>query len=296
MRAQRVVGKARLMLNLVLACFLVLSTVVWRNPGAVRQAIYTVFREYVQAGLFLDTREYQVAESAHFQVRYRDQDAAVIPLILATAEKIYQPINEQMGFTPSGKVSLVVYPNTASLQKSFGWDANQNAMGVYWMGTIRLLSPNAWIGESEPARIKKVFQQIGPMAHEYTHLVVDYQTKGNYTRWLTEGIAQYQESRLSGISFEPPDRLNLSEQLYTLNQLDRTFDIMPDQDLAYWEALSTVDFIVAGHGEGKLKDIIAQLGQGQNLNTVFQHELGCTKAEFENQWRQWVKKNYDRTQ
>ncbi|NPV26752.1 MAG: hypothetical protein HPY81_04660 [Firmicutes bacterium] len=290
MNAQRVVGKARLLFNLGLACFLVLGTVFWRYPGLARQAFYTVFREYVKTSLNLQTQDYQLAESEHFQVKYQFQDANVIPLVLETAEQIYQPINERLSFHPPGKIPIIVYPNMVALGKSFGCKADQRAMGVYWMGTIRLLSPNSWLGESEPDQMKRVFQQIGPMAHEYTHLVVDYITKGNYPRWLTEGIAQYEERQLTGFAFDPPSQLDPS-QLYTLNQLDRTFDVMPDQTLAYWESLAAVDFIVSTYGKDKLMVILDQLGQGRSINTVMKQVLGCNLTGFESQFRVWLKHN-----
>jgi len=53
-------------------------------------------------------------------------------------------------------------------------------MGVYWSGVIRILSPDEWLDEV-PSRGREVlFSQQGPIAHEYIHLLVDYQTRGNY--------------------------------------------------------------------------------------------------------------------
>ncbi len=66
--------------------------------------------------------------------------------------------------------------------------------GSIWAGLIRVLSPRAWMGDTPVSQQQQVFQSQGPVADEYTHLLVDYKTGGNYTLWLTEGLAQYAEA------------------------------------------------------------------------------------------------------
>ena len=60
------------------------------------------------------------------------------------------------------------------------------------MGFIHLQSP---LGN------KDYFKE-GPMVHEYTHLVVDELTGGNYSRWFTEGVAQYVEQQVTGYTLD----------------------------------------------------------------------------------------------
>ena len=115
-----------------------------------------------------------------------------------------EPVNKRLGFNPQGKSLVLIYPTREALGKSFGWAADQSAMGVYWAGVIRVLSPMAWVESAVTSEVEKEFRSSGPMVHEYTHLVVDYITRGNYTRWLTEGVAQYVERDITGFVLSEP--------------------------------------------------------------------------------------------
>ena len=81
-------------------------------------------------------------------------------------------------------------------------------------------------------------------------------TRGNYSRWLTEGLAQYIERDFTGFVLAEP----LPEEkkdIYSLTQLDRTFDQRPNQVLAYWQSLETVDYLIEQHGMEKMVNLMS---------------------------------------
>lgn len=275
-------GLSKLIIHLSLALLLFAAALMVKNPVLPKILGYHFVREAVRKSMYLQTLEWNTLESDHFLVRYQDQDADVAGLVLATAEKYYGPVSGVLGYTPEEKVPIIIYPDRASLNKSFGWDAAENAMGVYWAGVIRILSPKAWAGQGED--LAREFASQGPVAHEYAHLVVDYLTGGNYPRWLTEGVAQYVEREVTGFQF-PAVKVESGDELYDLAQLGKEFDSLPNQALAYHQSLSAVDYFVERFGFASLQALLLALGQGKDLNSAFLHTTGQDLNTFEIHWK-----------
>lgn len=275
----------RLLLNIVLAIFFITSAIFLRNPFAVRAVSYNLLREINKCQVYLKTWDWNTLRSNNFILKFEDEDALVAKLVMEIAEEIFEPINEALAYKPQEQVLMVMYPTKASLNKSFGWDADENAMGVYWAGTIRILSPLAWVDETESLATE--FRAQGPIAHEYAHLVVDYMTKGNYTRWLTEGIAQYLERELTGFAFAA-QAVEEKEQLYTFQQMTKEFDNLPDQSLAYYQSLAAIDYYVERYGFENLVSLLEDLGKGKSLSQTFLDNTGQSIESFEVQVQDYI--------
>jgi len=268
----------RISLNIALAFLLLSASFLLRYPFTVKAASYSLLREFAKGEIYLKTWNWNTLKGTNFVLRYETGDAQVADLVLQTAEEVFNPINEAFNYNQDEQVLLVMYPTKASLNKSFGWDADENAMGVYWAGSIRILSPLAWIEDVE--KIEQEFREQGPIAHEYTHLVVDYLTKGNYTRWLTEGVAQYMERELTGFAFPALDTVN-REELYSLAEMTSNFDNLPDQSLAYHESLAAVDYYVDRFGFDALVKLLHDLGSGKSLEQALEENSGLNLTSFE---------------
>lgn len=235
-----------------------------------------VMRAMVQQETRWRTADFREEQSQHFIIKYTAEDEGQIPLIEGAAEKAYQEVTDVFGREPGASVTLVVYPDEASLAKSFGWDKDEQAMGVYWGGTIRILSPRAYIKGDQ---IEETFYREGPMVHEFTHLMVDEISKGNYNRWWTEGVAQYVEKQVTGFKLEGPAT---PSDYYDLGTLEKKFDSL-DQKTAYWESLQLVEMIAQQYGEEKVYDVLTALGQGMSIKQALEASLGISYTAFENQ-------------
>jgi hypothetical protein len=246
--------------------------------------IYPVVRQVAMAKLDYETRNMQQYPTEHFLIKYTAADADQVPMVAEAAEAAYRPVTDMMGYVISKKATIYIYPDRQEMRKAFGWSGDESAMGVYYGGVIEILSPKAWLKSGETAA---AFVHNGPMAHEFTHLVLDYQTNGNYSRWFTEGLAQYTEYKVNHYEWITPTN-HLTGNLYTLAELDDHFDDLPNQALAYRESLAAVRFIADNFGEGKLRQIDGLLAQGETLKEAIPSALGLTYAEYEQSWRTWA--------
>ncbi|MEW6698114.1 MAG: peptidase MA family metallohydrolase [Bacillota bacterium] len=273
-------------LGITLAALLILAAFFIKLPNVIRTGTYTVFRETMKQKALWTTRHMETLNGDKFMVRYTAGHEADAELVLATAEKFYAPIADKYGYTGRSKIPVIVYPSRPELNRNFGWQANESAMGVYWTGVIRVLSPKVWVTEEDPASYRSEFMNSGPMAHEFTHLVVDYVTRGNYTRWFTEGVAQYEEYKLTGFEFEDMEAA-LDQPLYRLAEMDMYFDNLPNQPLAYRQSYLAVRYIAEVYGEESLKAILKSLAKNDKIDQAIPKSLGVEMEVFEKNYQFW---------
>jgi len=246
--------------------------------------VYPLVRQAAQIKVNYETGYMSVYETEHFKIKYTQADADTVNMIAEAAEAAYTPVTHELNYAPQGKTLILVQPNRNELRQAFGWSGNESAMGVYWGGVIQLLSPHAWLKSGATVQD---FIHSGPMVHEYTHLVFDYLTNGNYPRWFTEGLAQYVEYRVNDYEWQTATN-KLDGKLYTMTELDGDFDKLPNQALAYRQSLAAIRYIAEVYGDDKLREIISGLKAGQSMDKAIQRTLGLDYATFGHAWQEWA--------
>lgn len=260
---------------LIVIAFLVVFLA--RNNAFPRQASFSLFHYLSGQETNYKTINFKQVQTEHYIIKYQPVDEPYVDLIGETAEEAYASVTGIFSYKPANKTTIVVYPDSADLAASFGWDKNEKALGVYWGGTIRILSPRAWLSGND---IKENFAKEGPMTHEFTHLLVDDITRGNYNRWWTEGMAQYIEKQTTGFEFADPFSATGEVKWYQFSVLDKKFDQL-NQPIAYWQSLKAVEFIADHYGEDKLFVLLDCLGRGKSMDQAIQSTLGIDMQTFE---------------
>ena len=255
---------------LVLIFILLITLLVSKNSQS-------LMRFMVGQEVNLKTANFDQYQSEHYDIKYTPVDEPYVKLIAGSAEEAYDTVSAMFGLEPGSRTVIVVYPDSNSLSQSFGWDKDANAMGVYWAGSIRILSPREWLGEQD---MSLHFTREGPMVHEFAHLMVDEMSRGNYNRWWTEGIAQYVEKKTTGFEFSSPFAGGEKIEYYQLKQLAKKFDEL-DQSIAYWESLQAAEYIADRYGQDSLFNITRQLGQGKSLEQAIENTLAIPYTEWE---------------
>jgi len=266
--------------SIILVFILVITLLISRNSQG-------IMRFMVGQEINLSTTTFNEIKTEHYNIKYTKADADWVPLVASSAEQAYTSVSTVFGQEPKERTTIVIYPNSSSLAHSFGWDRDEKAMGVYWAGSIRVLSPREWMTPGDSA---DRFTREGPMTHEFAHLMVDEMTRGNYNRWWTEGIAQYVEKNATGFEFADPFAGGEELSYYQLSSLDRNFDKL-DQSIAYWESLQAIEYIASTSGEDSLFEIMDRLGEGKSLQTAIERTLGVNYHTWEQDFYSYLEKN-----
>lgn len=259
---------------------------------ASRSALYRVVREQGRNQALGQLDGYDRRDSARFQLYYQEQDRNVADLVENTADEVYGEVVRQVGYEPPGPVPLILYPDRTSLRSAFGWGEERSAVGVYWRGTIRLLSPTVWVDHSSAASLAAGYRQVSPIAHELTHYALDYRTNGNYPHWFSEGLAQRVEYRATGFLWIE-DESSLRQTLYTMAELNQHFDDLSNQPLAYRESYLLVDYMAAHWGEECLGQIVDRLADGIDFDRAVSEVCGKPMAQIYGDWANWAQAHLD---
>ena len=272
-------------LMIVLVLLAICLTIISFRPQ--QKILYPLVRKAAQAKINYETREMACYQTTNFNIKYTDNDKDIVKIVAEAAEAAYVPVGSALGFSAPQRTTIVIYPTREQMDSSIKMLGSQSAMGVYWGGVIEVLSPHAWMKEN--VSVQK-YIHTGPVLHEYTHLVFDYITNGNYPRWFTEGLAQYMEYRVNGYEWITPEN-NMDKTLYSMSTLDGNFDDLDNQALAYRESLAAVRYIAEVHGDDKLQQVISCLKSGKNMPTAIRQVLGMSYADYEQAWTKWAVNN-----
>lgn len=216
---------------------------------------------------------FNLQATPHFDILFLEQDEDQVKAVAKAAEKTYELVGKDFDFFPKDRIPIVIYPDNASLQKAFHWPADEGTQGVYYRGFIYIQAPGAWINDTD--NLAEVFFNKGPMVHEYTHLVVDRLTGGRYTRWFTEGVAQYEEKKITGYTLASDFDIDMSH-LYPLDDILNRFDELPDVPKAYMQALNLTETLAGKGGVGEIKNTLLRIRDGAWPDDILLSKIGNT--------------------
>lgn len=220
------------------------------------------------------TMDFMEYETEHFIIKYRAEDENIVRDTANMFEKSYIAAQKEFGYQPKDKTVIVIYKDQEELwnyQKSV---QGQAVMGIYNMGTIHILSPNAY--EDQGQNKMKFFENNGPVLHEYTHRVVDDLTGGNVELWLTEGIALYEEYNIYGTEWAPDFEY---ENYFNSEQMREGF-MYVDEVQSYKQSLDMVRYLIDNYGMHSMMQLMDELKRGEALDNAFMKIYGVTADQF----------------
>lgn len=263
---------------------LLVVTLIVRIAPSLRGAVYAAVVERTLRTARAHTSSWQMLQSENIELRHKD-DPAVAAVILEIAEEMYQRVSEDLQYDAPSKVLVLSYPSKDELRREFGWPSSEDAMGVYYGGSVRVVSPASWVGTDNIELLAERFRSEGPLAHEFTHLLLDYATKGNYPRWFSEGLAQYEEYLVTGYLWvDVPPRGKF--QFYDYRQMQTAFDRLPDQAIAYRQAFLMLEYMVARNRWQSVVELIEALGRGARFEDAVRRVYAKSIHSIDAAWRE----------
>lgn len=179
-----------------------------------------------------------------------------------------------------------MHQTQTSLQRALGPGEYGPTVGAYYLGKLELLAPQAWYLGLPLADALVHYSWQGPLVHELTHLLLDYQARSVYPLWFTEGLAQYWEMRLRGYVWQEVGEAWRSDP-HSLAELTHNFALLPEAN-AYRESLSLVSFLYSRVGDAGMNDLLARLERGQPFEVALQVTYGDSVEAIENDWQAWL--------
>ena len=220
------------------------------------------------------TSDFMEYQTEHFTIKYRPEDENIIRDTANMFEESYDAALKEFGYASQEKTVIIIYKDQGefwSYQKSI---KGQAVMGLYNMGTIHVLSPNAY--KDQAPNSMEFFKSDGPVLHEYTHKVVDELTGGNIELWLTEGLALYEEYKINGTEWAPGyqyDRYFISGEM-------REGFMYADEVQSYRQSFDMIRYLIDSYGMEKMQSFMQELKAGNSTDDAFLKIYGVTADEF----------------
>ena len=235
-------------------------------------------------------RQWPSAETVYFHLRFSEGERELAGWLGAEADKAVEQVAALLPHD-AGETRpwLVIVPDQETMKRAFGWSDGTGALGVYLANTVKVLSPNAWDWYKEENR-RDIFTKQGPLVHEYTHFVLDLRADGNYTRWFSEGLSQLTEYRILGYEWLE-EGSSLNNTLYSLDELDHSFDTLPRQELAYRQALSLVTYLETLQGMDGINLFLDTLAKDVPFYRALEQVYELDRTDFFTSWQAWQKED-----
>lgn len=221
--------------------------------------------------LTADFLEYQ---TEHFTIKYRPEDENIIRETAVMFEESYAAAEQEFDYSAKDKTVIVIYKDQNEFWSYQSSIQGQAVMGLYNMGTIHVLSPNAYKDQKENPM--EFFKNNGPVLHEYVHKVVDELTGGNIELWLTEGLALYEEYHIDNTEWAE----GYEYERYFSSQEMREGFMYADEVQSYRQSFDMIKYLIDTHGMDKMQLLLQELKSGSSTDEAFLKIYGVTADEF----------------
>jgi hypothetical protein len=93
------------------------------------------------------------------------------------AETNYALETHDLQIRANNPIPIIIEPCLPALNRSVGLPANEDNLGLYWDGVIRVLSPQAWLGSGP--EVNAIYRHQGPLPQELRHALLNLKADRN---------------------------------------------------------------------------------------------------------------------
>jgi len=239
----------------------------WKLARQVADADPYNVKAYNLATLHDSMSKFKTLEADGFVLRMSEREAAIYgDRALALLKEAKEELCEKYGLQLDRPVIVELFANPQDFAvRTFGMPDVDGYLGVCFGNVITANSPKA----QRPANWQAV------LWHEFAHVVTLNLTKNRMPRWLSEGISVYEELQRNptwGQRMNPTyRRMILDGELTPIGKLSGAFLNPPTPmhlQFAYYQSALVVEFLIERFGLDAIKAILADLGDGEEINTT----------------------------
>ena len=251
----------------------------WRLVEAVhRRDAYDV-AAYNLVTLHEVLSKFTTLTNEHFIVRMHAPEAAVYGTrVLELLERARATLVPKYDVTLEEPTLVEIFHQQKDFGvRTFGMPENPGYLGVCFGRVTTANSPATQ--SADPVNWEAV------LWHEYCHVVTLQKTRNRMPRWFSEGLSVHEERQEDptwGQPLKPRYReMILGGELTPVGRLSAAF-LMPKSPLhlqfAYFEAGLLVDFLVERYGHGTVVQLLEDLGEGGEINTLLERRVAPLSA------------------
>ncbi len=243
-------------------------------------------RTYNTRNLFRNTipKEYQVANTKNFRIRYHNEDRAVFARYLEpTMERAFEDMVKRYGFRPKTPITLELYADRNDYGIRTVGLPDLGALGVCFGLVITALAPST--GDLNWGMV---------MWHELGHVFAIQLSNSRVPRWFTEGLSEYET-----LIAHPHWRRENDNDLYgamlngtlpSIGALNSEF-MQPDQNavvVAYYQSAVTMEWLIQTFGFKIVPEALKLFGKGKETPEVLKTVTGKTIAQLDTEFRKYL--------
>ena len=239
---------------------------------------------------------YKRFESPHFVITMEEkQDSILAHYITDALEKTYKTMAQRYGFQPKEKIRVELFPDAKAFYLASTLSARDievtGAVGLTKFNKLQLLSPRALVYG---------YRWLDAISHEYMHYLIVKMTSNKAPIWFHEGLSKYEETRWrNGPSYLSSPYQNLLARALAGGKLIRfermepslvTLETPEDVQLAYAQAASAIEFIIAHAGFEGLREIMKRMTdkKERGASEPIREVLGLEFSHFEQKWKEFL--------
>lgn len=231
---------------------------------------------------------FETLETEHFIFTYSAEDDPIVPKFMAPyMESIFDEVAADFQHKPNRKLLIQVFPDIDSFSVRTAGMPGAKTYGASFGPVVTAVAPRRGhtMGPYDFSRV---------LRHEFTHAMNMSATDHRCPRWLTEGLAVWQEKVPYRFTWVPPVLYKMSRdgELFPISKLESVFlnpQEATDGEIAYMQGFWTTLYLQEKHGPDAHVRLLDAYRRGLSNEEAFREVTGEGTAAFDRSFGQWAR-------
>lgn len=231
---------------------------------------------------------YRKVETPHFVFYFDGEtDPIIADHIGPYLESVYAELVSVFQYQPLNRIIVQVYPTDDTFSVRLAGIPGVENFGVSFGRVLATIAPRQSTRQGN-------FNWARVLKHELVHTFNLLQTRHRVPRWLTEGLAVWQENVPFRFKEVPQElyRRTMSDNLYSIQGFSGAF-VNPQQpndgEQAYTQAAYLSRYLHETFGPDSIVRLLDAYSSSNNDEQAFQVATGKSLQEIESGWKTWMK-------